>query len=216
MCNDKKGEAVLPAPLAATSAEQEKAPMTKELPSIDLLRQLLDYDPDTGLLTWKPRPVEMFKNGDKRICATWNTRYAGKEALSHVNSDGYKRGAINGVNYLAHRVCMAIHNGEWPKQEVDHISGDRLDNRIINLRDVSRSENNRNAGVRSDSRTGHPGVCWHKAVNKWVAQMWENGRHVGLGFFDNIDDAIAARKKAEKEKGYHPNHGKRKGRPKPP
>jgi len=75
-----------------TSAKDERnAPMKKQLPSVETLRQLLDYDPETGILTWKPRPVEMFRTHHKRICAT---RYAGKEALGQIDkTHGYKRAA---------------------------------------------------------------------------------------------------------------------------
>ena len=188
----------------------------RTLPPVDLLRQLLDYDPETGILTWKPRTVEMFENNDKRICATWNTRYAGKEALGNLTNCGYKRGAILSHNYLAHRVAWAIFYGKHPDKEIDHINGDRSDNRIANLRDVSKSENQRNATIRSDNASGFTGVCWHKDVNKWIASIFVQKKNIYLGIFENIEDAKAARKAAEREYGFHKNHGKRKGRHKPP
>jgi hypothetical protein len=153
----------------------------------------------------------MFENNDKRICATWNTRYAGKEALGHVDADGYKIGAILGRNYLAHRIIWLIISGCCPSGEIDHINGNRSDNRIANLRDVSKSENQRNATIRSDNASGFTGVCWHKAANKWIASIFVQKKNIYLGVFENIEDAKAARKAAEREYKFHKNHGKKKG-----
>jgi hypothetical protein len=201
-------------PRAATTAgavietKPEKAPMPKELPPIETLRQLLDYDPASGILTWKPRPRDMFANNDLRICNTWNTRYAGKEALGSVDSGhGYKVGAINGASYLAHRVAWTMQTGLSPKGEIDHINGNRSDNRFANLRDVTKSENQRNAVRRSDNTSGVTGVFWHKASGKWQATAG-NDR---VGLFADKEAAIAARRKAIRERGYHANHGKEKG-----
>lgn len=182
--------------------------MSKELPSIEMLRQLLDYDPATGVLTWKPRPLEMFA-GDVRICGTWNTRYAGKPALSHVDAHGYRIGAIHGTNYLAHRVVWKMVHGADPSGEIDHINGDRADNHIDNLRDVSKSGNQRNAARRKDNQSGTTGVYWHKVAGKWAATIGNKS----IGIFDSKDEAIFARTTAQEMAGYHENHGKRKGRP---
>ena len=185
--------------------------MKKQLPSVETLRQLLDYDPETGILTWKPRPVEMFRNHDKRICATWNTRYAGKEAFGNVHPEGYKLGAIQSRYFKAHRIIWKFVTGQDPDGEIDHINGDRSDNRIANLRDVTASENQRNAGVRADNRSGAPGVFQRKNGKFSVIIQ---GKHCGSA--DTLEDAIEMRIKLQKERGFHNNHGKRKGRPKPP
>ena len=185
--------------------------MPRQLPPADTLRQLLEYDSDTGILTWKPRPVEMFRDNDKRICATWNTRYAGKEAFGSIDLDGYKFGPIQSSYFKAHRIIWKMVHGTDPKGQIDHINGNRADNRIANLRDVTGHENQRNAGVRSDNKSGTPGVFQRKNGKFSVIIQ---GKHCGSA--DTLEDAIEMRTRLEKERGFHKNHGKRKGRPKPP
>ena len=83
--------------------------------------------------------------------------------------------------------------------EVDHINGDRVDNRRCNLRLVTRSQNQHNAKVRRDNTSGHKGVCWNKAENKWKAYIFLHNRMRNLGHFRDIESAIAARLSAERE-----------------
>lgn len=183
----------------------------RTLPTPDMLRQLIDYNPDTGLLTWKPRTVEMFENNDKRICATWNTRYAGKEAIGHIDANGYKCGHIFKSSMKAHRAAWAIYYGAYPKHQIDHIDGDRTNNAINNLRDVTQFQNQRNAGVRSDNRSGHPGVFQR---NNGYFSVYCRGKY--LGSRPTLKLAMELRLEAERSYEFHENHGKRKGRPKPP
>ena len=184
--------------------------MSKELPPIEMLRQLLDYDPATGVLTWKPRPLEMF-GGDVRICGTWNTRYAGKPALSHVDANGYRVGRINYLAMKAHRVAWKMAHGVDPSGEIDHINGDRADNRISNLRDVSQGENQRNAGLRHDNKSGQAGV--HVRKNGQIT-AYVCGKYIGV--FPTVDAAVEARRKAEAALGFLGAAQNRKGWPKPP
>lgn len=103
----------------------------KSLPSPELLRKLLDYDPETGVLTWKERPRDFFESD--RNWRWWNTRFSGASALSAIEGGGYKSGRIFGRPTKAHRVAWAIMNGSWPTGEIDHVNGDKTDNRISNL-----------------------------------------------------------------------------------
>ena len=171
------------------------------LPSPELLRQLLTYDADTGLLYWKRRPQEMFTvTGVFRM---WNTRYAGREAFALVGSHGYKYGRLFKRGLLGHRVVFALVHGHWPSTEIDHINGIRTDNRVSNLREVSSSENSRNCALRINNISGVLGV--HRvASGKWVAQIC--GRHVGC--FSSLKAAHLARRSAEAELGYHVNSGR--------
>lgn len=169
------------------------------------LSDLLSYCPDTGDLTWLPRPREMFRN--KQSFMAWNARYSGNRAFSTMNGAGYRHGSIFGKFHLAHRVALALVNGGWP-DEVDHINGDRTDNRLENLRDASRTENARNMRRHSRNTSGVTGVFWHKQRGKWAARIMMDGSYYSLGLFANISDAIAARKAAEISAGYHENHGR--------
>src|ERR1041384_5937819 len=93
-----------------------------QLPSIEHLRQILRYEPETGKLYWLERPVSMFVGGPytpSRRAASWNARCAGKEAFTYVNSAGYRTGAVDNYLLLAHRVIWALVNGYWPDR-VDH------------------------------------------------------------------------------------------------
>lgn len=99
-----------------------------------------------------------------------------------------------------------MHYGNWP-QHIDHINGDRLDNRIENLREVDRAENMKNMRMPADNTSGFVGVTRH--YEKWKAQITVNGKHIYLGRFDHKKDAIAARIAANRKFGFHENHGSR-------
>lgn len=178
---------------------------SKPLPSPETLRQLLEFYPFSGVLTWKVRDSHMIK--DPRIRSAWNARNSGKKAMTCLSPNGYHTGSVLGHPYLAHRVAWAIHYGEWPNSEIDHINGVRTDNRISNLREVSREINSKNTKVRSGSQSPYPGVSKHR--NKWMARI--KIRYVSryLGLFDDVEDAIKARKSAEFGNGFHENHGRK-------
>lgn len=191
--------------------------MTKKrkLPSPRVLRRLLDYDPETGELRWKERPVWIFKNPQdhktrKWNADKWNTRWAGRSALQATHSEGYRSGAIFYKKYFAHRVIWAIVYGEWPEHDIDHLNGDRSDNRLENLRAVTRSENLRNQKMNTRNTSGATGVYWFGERNKWIAQIKIDGKMKHLGTFDDFDSAVMARKSANPEHGYSSRHGRAK------
>lgn len=173
----------------------------EELPSPEYLRKRFDYNPDTGVLTWRDC-IDMPQK--------WRTRHAGKEAFTAKTND-YKRGALGKFWLRAHRVAWAIHYGKWPKGEIDHINGDRSDNRIKNLRDVNRSENMRNASLPKTNTSGVLGVYWCRRRKVWQARIIKDslGSMLSLGYYKRKEDAISARKAAEAKYGYHSNHGRR-------
>lgn len=160
---------------------------------------LLIYDRDTGRLSWKHRENET---------AGWNGKYAGKEAFTSVDAYGYRQGSIRGRRMLAHRVIMAMETGSWPEEDVDHINGDRQDNRFCNLRNVSRSENCMNSSIGKRNKSGAIGVSWSSRDGKWRAQIQKDGKNFYIGIFDDLEDAKKARLNKEKELGFHKNHGK--------
>jgi hypothetical protein len=156
------------------------------------LHEILTYEPETGRLTWKVR---------KDVLLRWNVRYAGREAFTAI-ANGYRKGSIHNVSYQAHRVLWAMHHGEWPLGQVDHVNGDRGDNRISNLRQADGFQNSQNAKVRCDNTSGYPGVSFFKDRNQWTARICVNGKKIHLGYFSTAEMATKARKEAEKVHGF--------------
>lgn len=182
----------------------------KDLPTYEYVSQLLSYDPETGVLTWKERPREMFTS--ERIFLSWNAKNAHKKA--GTLNKGYVILALwctgKPLHLSAHRVAWLLHTGSWPELHLDHINGDRQDNRIENLRQVTPAENSRNMHMHSRNTSGHSGVYTDKkCVNRpWLATIQVDGKPHYLGSYVTKEEAIAVRKEAEREYGYHENHGR--------
>lgn len=182
------------------------------------LKELLYYDPDTGIFKWIERPIDMFSHckNPQRACNTWNARYANKIAGYIWTSKKAKvsyliiRISLNGKikDYKVHRLAILYTDGDSPPEQVDHIDGDGLNNRRNNLREVTAKENHKNMPMRSDNTSGCTGVYWYKASQKWHVQININGKQIHGGYFINKDDAKARRKELEIEHGYHKNHGR--------
>jgi hypothetical protein len=153
----------------------------------------------------------MFKDNDLRICNTWNTRYAGKEALCHIDVLGYKVGHVASTPFKAHRLIWKLVSGQEPIGQIDHVNGIRHDNRLANLRLVNQEENQRNAGLRVDNKSGHAGVF---VSNTGKIRLYISGKYCGT--FPTIEAAVAKRIVLEKELGFTGASRKRKGQPKPP
>ena len=180
--------------------------------SISTLKTLLAMDPETGLLTWKDRPPQLFASaiqGAYKASRIWNGKWSGKPALNSIDSYGYRSGTIFDRSYRAHRVVFALHHGAWPKKHIDHINGDRADNRPINLREATPAENQRNQTNLRCGNSGHVGVNYHKQTGKWVAKIGVRGAAVNLGIFSDKRDAISARVQAERDYGFSTRHGRR-------
>lgn len=174
------------------------------------IRSVLSYNPDTGALTWKVRDPSMFEDGKQTAehnCAIWNGKFAGKPALSSPDKRGYLTGNLFSRPTKAHRAVWALVYGEWPI-EVDHINGDPSDNRLSNLRAVTHCENGRNLKLKSNNSTGICGV-WRRPSGRWAATITVAGSSKTIGTFDTIDQAIGARRNAERAYGFHNNHGRR-------
>ena len=169
--------------------------------SVNELNELLKYDPCTGKLLWRERQINTPR--DK----AFNTQHAGKVVYGEPHK-GYERVSVLGKRYKAHRVAWALHYGEWPKDEIDHINGVRNDNRIENLRVVSHKENCRNVRRLDSNMSGVAGVQWEKHNRKWAAYIGVNNKKITLGRFDLFADAVVVRKAAEVKYGFHPNHGR--------
>lgn len=173
------------------------------------LETYLACNPESGRLFWLRRDISLFKGKNRAaICASWNTKHAGKEAMLSVCTQGYLYGAIKKKPLLAHRVVWAFRHGEWPNGLIDHINGRKTDNRIENLRVVSPAENQKNRRLSDNNSSGVCGVRWIAKQSQWRAQIQVGGKHHFLGDFTSKSDAVAARKAAEKEFMFHENHGR--------
>ena len=162
---------------------------------VETLRAMLSYHADSGKLFWRERPAELFPDlgpgGAAGAASRWNACWAGKEAFTTTRRDGYMHSCIMGRSYLGHRVAFALQHGHWP-QFVDHINGNRSDNRAANLREANRSQNNCNASRREDNSSGFKGVKWNKKQGCWHAAIQHEGKRRHLGSFKSAELANAA------------------------
>lgn len=157
------------------------------------LRRLFHYNPETGELT-------------RRVNS--GTAKAG-DVAGTINGMGYRDVRVKSVLHKAHRIAWCIFYGEHPRGNIDHINGDRLDNRIANLRIASLQENARNRRMNRNNKSGVTGVSL--VQGKWHAAIKDKPNHQKhLGVFETLAEAAQARKDAEEKYGYHENHGARR------
>lgn len=167
---------------------------------LERAKDYFTYDPSTGSLLHKERPLAWFAN---KGAYGQHIKLVGKPAgrLQH----GYIHVKVAGVFCFAHRVVWFMHNGwvpEWPTNQIDHINGERSDNRIENLRVLTSQENSRNVGLAVNNRSGFRGVCWNKKSGKWQAQIRVGRKTTYLGIFDILSDAVLARSNEEVRLGF--------------
>ena len=161
--------------------------------TVDLLKHLFDYDKETGNLIWKVKRAKNQAVGD--IAGSFDT------------SVGYVRVGINGKKYYAHRIVFLYHKGYLPKT-IDHINGDKVDNRIENLRAVTASQNQHNRKINSNSTSGYKGVSYYARTNKWCAKIRLESKRINLGYYKTPEEADAVVRKAREElHGSFANHG---------
>jgi hypothetical protein len=162
---------------------------SKALPSQEVLRQLLDYDPETGKLFWLPRGESTGTSESE--ARRWNPRYAGKEA-GFIDPWKYVRIRVGHEAFLAHRIIWVLFYGEEPSGMIDHANGARSDNRICNLRVASAVQNCMNASRYKNNTSGLKGVCKVKSSGKWRATIQANKAKTYLGDFKTKEEAHAA------------------------
>lgn len=146
-------------------------------------KELLDYDPETGVFRWKVSKGRV-KAGD---------------VAGRVNNTGYIQIRVDRNLYQAHRIAWLLTRDEWPNLQIDHINGDRADNRICNLRQATKAQNAQNTSKRAHNTSGFKGVSWCRRHAKWHAQLQKNKRRVYLGRFRCPTAAHIAYCKAAKE-----------------
>ncbi|CQJ12503.1 Uncharacterised protein [Yersinia mollaretii] len=144
----------------------------------------------------------------------WKVRRGGVVPGSSAGSahrSGYLRVGLSGKTYTVHRIIWEMHNGPIPEgMQIDHIDHNRVNNRLENLRIVTPSQNSKNRTLQANNSRGVCGVVWDKSKRKWYSQIMINKKQINLGRFNDIDEAISARKAAEVALGFHVNHGKDK------
>lgn len=140
---------------------------TKSNITVEYVRSILDYNPETGVITWKAKTSNRVKIGD---------------VAGSVDKAGYKKIGINGTDMYCHRLAMLIVYGSIEGKEVDHINGNKLDNRLTNLRLVSKSQNMQNMKVKKSNKLGIKGVSAVK--NKYIAQIMKSKKTIWLGSFN--------------------------------
>jgi hypothetical protein len=151
-------------------------PSKRILPTSAELNERFAYDPQTGIIT-------------NRVCS--HKALAGADATC-AHTAGYRSVCYSCGKLLAHRVAWAMTYGEWPAEVIDHINGNRSDNRLCNLRQATRSQNLINSKLRSDNSSGFKGVSWCSGKKKWDARIYSATKLRLLGRFKTKEEAIAA------------------------
>ncbi len=159
------------------------------------LKKLLSYNSDNGVFTWIVKPGKNIIVGREAGC------------IVTPNGKNYRAIGLSRKVYLAHRLAWLYLYGNFPKDDIDHINGNGLDNRAVNLRSVTHAENNKNMRMPSNNTSGIVGVSWYKQKKKWQSYIKVNSKKIALGHFDSFFEAICARKSAEVAHGFHVNHG---------
>ena len=149
------------------------------------LAAVLNYEPTTGVFTWKVRSGRAVPG---MVAGTPHNR-------------GYWQINVLGKVYLAHRLAWFVARGEWPVGDIDHINGDKQDNRIANLRTATRSQNMANKGANRNNTSGYKGVWFFKRTGRWMAGYRKDGKRIHVGYFDTAEEAAAAHR-ASYEKAF--------------
>jgi len=157
------------------------------------LKELLDYNKDTGIFTWKQSRGGLARKGSR---------------AGSIESKGYYQITLKQKLYMAHRLAWLYVHGSFPDNFIDHINGIRTDNRIENLRDVTKGQNQRNQKKYTTNKSGIVGVSWHKQHQKWYANIQVNKKTMFLGLFKDIKDAENAVSIARQKYDFHENHGR--------
>ena len=157
----------------------------------EALKSLLRYNPETGVFVWL-----VDRRGGARV----------GDIAGTIGDRGYITIYVNRARYRAHRLAWFYHYGVFPTQ-LDHINRDRADNRIANLREVTSSQNAKNRGLNKKNKTGVNGVRFCPVRKKYRADIRVNYKTIYLGLFVKIEDAKAARAKADIDYGFSASHG---------
>ena len=179
-------------------------PMKTEL-TAEYVREALNYNPETGDLVWKARPIWHFK--DRGAMTSWNTRYAGQTAGTDLNGR-YLSIRIDKRSYLVHRIIWLHVHGRLPTEQLDHINTFKKDNRIVNLREATASQNQHNRPLQVNNTSGAKGVYFDKTTKDWLVRVNRGGRTVFCARRKSREKAEKVlREYREKEHLEFANHG---------
>lgn len=145
-----------------------------------------------GELFWKERPIEECVS--YRAYITFKNKYVGKKAGS-IMVRGYESVAIKQKRFYAHRIIFLMHHGYLPEQ-IDHIDGNPINNKIENLRAATGTDNNYNKRLSSKNTSGYKNICWSKDKNKWQVSLGYKHKNIFIGYFSNIEEAAQAARQA--------------------
>ena len=159
--------------------------------SADYVKDLLEYDPLTGLLYWRKY---------------MNSRVPAGHRAGYIDLHGYVVVGLNRKLYKAHRLIWLMQTGSWPKGQIDHINHVRSDNRWLNLSDVSQRINTTKRLISKANTSSHTGV-YRTAKGNWIARICVNRTQINLGTYPDINKAIQARKDAELVYKFNTNSG---------
>jgi hypothetical protein len=159
--------------------------------SVNDVAALIRYEPASGRFFWRCRRAAVREGQETGLCD---------------NGKGYRVIGLFGKLHTAHKIAWALSYGVWPDRDIDHINGDRADNKLSNLRLADRSQNMENAARPRHNVSGYRGVHWSKRAKKWRAVIWKNRAPHHLGFFDDKLDAAAAYATAKQRlHTFHPD-----------
>lgn len=155
---------------------------------LDRLKEVLSYDPDTGLFTWR---------------VSLNARGPVGAIAGTLRPDGYVKIQIDGIPMMAHRLAWIFVHGYLPHVELDHINRVRRDNRLVNLRLATSKQNKENQATRVTNTSGHKGVHWDKSRGKWLAFVVHNRKFKNLGRYDDLNEAVTVAEDARRQLFTH-------------
>jgi hypothetical protein len=156
------------------------------------LKEILHYDPETGIFKW------LVHKGSRALVGA---------IAGTIKPNGYLHINIDRKTYLNHRLAWLYVHSTWPQYEIDHIDGDKINNRLANLRDATRKQNAENQKLLIINTSGYRGVSWSKREKKWRAELKNDGKKMHLGYYEKLEDAALAARKA-REKFFTHDHGR--------
>lgn len=169
---------------------------------LPVLASRVAYCPTTGVFHWLP---------SEEASPEWNSVYAGKLAGSVDSTHGYRRISVqmNGVTrrIQAHRLAFFMTHGKIPQDAIDHINGDRTDNRAENLREATTVTNGKNRCKSVRNTSGFTGVYFSKDTNKWRAYVVVSSKNKWLGYYSTAEEAAQISRDARTAMGYTARHG---------